>query len=226
LKASLATWNRLGDLSLLVVFVGATLAAATQFAWVGLARFPKWQRSLGALGAVLVLAGIGGEILSASNSRNINEQIAAALNARAAAAVAASNALEREITQLRLQLAKLKWRVIAPEQEAALIAWLKKAPKGPVLVLYRADDEPASYAAQIKDAFRAAGFDAKVQQSQLASNLSGTWLLVQDLQQPPPHAVPIQAAFREIHIDLDAQPDPQYVPSAETVVILVGSRRL
>jgi hypothetical protein len=103
---------------------------------------------------------------------------------------------------------------------------LRKAPKGPVLVLYRADDEPASYAAQIKDAFKAAGFDPRLQQSQLASNLSGTWLLVTDIQQPPPHAVPIQAAFREIHIDLDAQPDSQYVPSAETVVILVGSRRL
>ena len=226
LKAALATWNRLGDICLLVVLIGAVLAAVPQFDWAGLTRFPNWQRSIGALGAVLVLAGIGGELLSASNTRTINEQIAAALNARAGAAVEASKALEKETTQLRLQLAKLKWRVIPPEQETALIEWLKRVPKGPVLVLYRADDEPASYAAQIKDAFRAAGFDAKVQQSQLAASLSGTWLLVRDIQQPPPHAVPIQAAFREIHIDLDAQPDAQYVPSADTVVILVGSRRL
>jgi hypothetical protein len=226
LKASLATWNRLADISLLVIFVGAILAAVTQFEWIGLAQFPNRQRAIGALGGVLVLAGIGGEILCASNSRTVNEQIAAALNARAGAAVEASKALEKEAAQLRLQLAKLKWRVIAPEQEAALIAWLKKAPKGPVLVLHRADDEPASYAAQIKDAFQAAGFDPRLQQSQLASSLFGMWLLVRDLQQPPPHAVPIQAAFREVHIDLDGQQDPQYVPSGETVVILVGSRRL
>jgi hypothetical protein len=224
LKASLATWNRLADISVLVVFVGAILAAMTQFVWTGLTS--NWRSSIGALGAVLVLVGIGGEILSANNSRTINEQIAAALNARAAAAAEASKALEKETLELRLQLAKLKWRVIPREQETTLIQWLKKAPKGPVLVLYRAEDEPAAYAAQIGDLFRAAGFDPKAQQSQLAGNLSGTWLLVQDLQQPPPHAVPIQAAFREIHIVLDAQPDAQYVPNADTVVILVGSRRL
>src|SRR5215211_2395915 len=160
LKAALATWNRLGDVCLLVVLVGAVLAAVPQFDCAGLTRFPNWQRSIGALGAVL--------------------------NARAGAAVEASKALEKETTQLRLQLAKLKWRVIAPEQESTLIEWLKRVPKGPVLVLYRADDEPASYAAQIKDAFRAAGFDANVQQSQLAASLSGTWLLVRDIQQPPP----------------------------------------
>jgi hypothetical protein len=226
LKASLASWNRLADISVIVVLVGAILAAVTPFEWTGLPSFPRWQKVVGALGALLVLAGIGGETLSVNRSRTINEQIAAALNARAAAAVAASQALERETTQLRLQLAKAKWRVIAPEQETALIEWLKRAPKGPVLVLYRADDEPASYATQIKDAFRAAGFDARAQQSQFAGNLSGAWLLVWDLQQPPPHAVPIQAAFREIHVTLDAQPDAQYVPSADTVVILIGSRRL
>lgn len=226
LKASLAAWNRLGDISLLVVLVGAVLAVVPQFEWTGLPSFPSWQKALGALGALLVLAGIGGEILAINKSRAINEQIAAALNARAAAAMAASQALERETTQLRLQLAKAKWRVIAPEQETTLIEWLKRTPKGPVLVLYRADDEPAAYASQIKDAFRAAGFDARAQQSQLAGNLSGAWLLVRDLQQPPAHAVPIQAAFREIHIDLDAQPDAQYVPSADTVVILIGARRL
>jgi len=225
LKAALATWDRLGDISLLVVVAGAILAAVPQFEWTGLPGFPNWQRAIGALGVLLVLAGIGGEILAINKSRTINAQIAAALNARAAAAIAASQALERETTQLRLQLTKAKWRVIAPEQETALIAWLKRVPKGPVLVLYRAEDEPASYASQIKDAFRAAGFDARAQQSQFAANLSGTWLLVQDLQQPPPHAVPIQAAFREIHVDLDAQPDALYVPNADTVVILIGARR-
>ncbi|MFL5002868.1 MAG: hypothetical protein ACJ8DY_20990, partial [Xanthobacteraceae bacterium] len=100
LKAALATWNRLGDICLLVVLIGAVLAAVPQFDWAGLTRFPNWQRSIGALGAVLVLAGIGGEILSASNTRTINEQIAAALNARAGAAVEASKALEKETTQL------------------------------------------------------------------------------------------------------------------------------
>jgi hypothetical protein len=225
LKTALATWSGLGDYSLLVIVIGAILVALPHFEWIGIQGFPKWQRTLGVIGAVLVLAGIGGETLALRKSRAINDEIAAALNARSAVANQGANALEREISQLRVQLAKAKWRVIAPQQETTLVEWLKQAPKGPVLVLYRADDEPSSFASQIKDALQAAGFAARAQQSQFAANLAGTWLLVRDLQQPPPHAVPIQAAFREIHIDLDAQPDANFVPSADTVVIVVGSRR-
>src|SRR5215831_17381537 len=93
LKAALATWTRLGDVSLMVVAVGAILAAMGEFEWSRILRLPKWQRAIGAIGAVLVLAGIGGEMLAARKSRVINDEIAAVLNARAAAANQAANAL-------------------------------------------------------------------------------------------------------------------------------------
>ena len=230
LKAALSTWDMLGGVSLLLVLVGLALVAVTQFDWLiplsWPARFPRWQASLGRLGTLLLIAGLAGEIISARSSRNLSDRIAAQLNARAGAEFERSRALEKDAAQLRLQLAHLKWRVITPEQQAALVAALQNAPRGPILVLYRLDDEPSSFAAQIRDALKAAGFEARLEQSPLAASLVGTFMLVTDLQRPPPQAAPLQAAFREIHVDLDGQQDPKYVPDAGTVVILVGARRL
>src|SRR5262249_11125562 len=143
-----------------------------------------------------------------------------------AAAIERSKAMEKDAAELRLQLARLKWRVITPEQQAILTQFLRDTPKGPVLILYAPDDEPRSFAMQISDALKAAGFNPKIEQGAIAQNLPGTWLLVHSLQQPPPHAVPLQKAFREIHVDLDGQEDPQRVPDPNAVVMLIGARRL
>jgi len=230
LTQQLAHWDRLGNIAVLVVLAGAALVAVTQFEsltrWSGLERRPGWQWAIGKLGALLVIVGLAGAIVSTRTSRNTSERIAAALNAQAAQAAERAKALERDAAQLRLQLARLKWRVIAPEDQALLVDWLGKAPKGPVVVFHANDDEPRSYAQQIADALKAGGFDSKLVQAPAALNLPGTWLLVRDLQRPPPHAVPIQTAFREIHVQLDGQEDAEYVPDAKTVVILVGARRL
>jgi len=230
LAQQLASWDRLGNIAVAVVLAGVLLVALTQFEWLtrwsGLERRPNWQRALGKLGALLVIAGIAGAIVATRSSRNTSERIAGALNAQAAAAAERAKLLERDAAQLRLQLAKLKWRVIAPEDQAMLVEWLTKAPKGPVIVFHANDDEPRSYAQQIGDALKAGGFDPKVVQAPAALNVPGMWLLVRDLQQPPPQAVPIQTAFREIHVPLDGQPDAQHVPDAKTVVIVVGSRRM
>jgi len=230
LAQQLASWDRLGNIAVAVVLAGVILVALTQFEWLtrwsGLEHRPNWQWALGKLGALLVIAGIAGAIVATRSSRNTSERIAGALNAQAAAAAERAKLLERDAAQLRLQLAKLKWRVIAPEDQAMLVEWLTKAPKGPVIVFHANDDEPRSYAQQIGDALKAGGFDPKVVQAPAALNVPGMWLLVRDLQQPPPQAVPIQTAFREIHVPLDGQPDAQHVPDAKTVVIVVGSRRM
>jgi hypothetical protein len=230
LRSSLALWDALGDLCAFLALLGVILIALSPFrsrpSWSWPPRLWYWPKGTASIGAVMVIAGLAGEILAARSSRNINERIAAMLNAQAAAATEASKAAEKEAAQLRLQLARLKWRVISPEQQAALVEWLKKTPKGPVLVLYRLDDEPQSFATQIRDALKAAGFDPKLEQSPATLSVSGTFLLVEDLEHPPAHAVAIQKAFREIHVDLDAQQDARNVPDGSTVVILVGSRRL
>jgi len=224
LKTSLGLWDTLGNISALLIFVGVVLASVSLFEWPAkwsalLARFPK----AGRIGAVLLIVGLTGEILSARRSHNISARIIAQLNAQAGKAIEASKALEKEAAQLRLQLATLKWRVITPEQQATLINWLKTSPKGPVVVAYGPDDEPWSYASQIRDTLRLAGFDPLLEQSPIAA--PGTWILVTDLQRPPPHALAIQNAFREIHVELDGQQEPQYVPTPGTVVILIGPRR-
>ena len=230
LKDSLSNWNLLGIFSAAAVFLGVILVSLTQFEWLtrwsGLEQFPRWHWPIGKTGALLLIVGFAGEIVALASSRVINERIAANLNERAAAAIERSRALEKDAAELRLQLAKLKWRVITPEQQVTLVEFLKNAPKGPVVVFHGLDDEPRSYAMQISNTLKAAGFAARLEQAPAALNLPGMWLLVRDLQQPPAHAVPIQTAFREIHVDLDGQQDQQHVPDAKTVVVLIGSRRL
>jgi hypothetical protein len=229
LTQQLATWDRLGNIAMAAVLAGVVLVAATQFAWLtkwsGLANFPRAQSAIGKLGAVLLIAGVAGAIVSIRSSRNVNERIAGALNLRAAAANERARLLEEDAAELRQQLAKLKWRIVTPEQQATLVEWLSKAPKGPVVVLHARDDEPRSYAVQITDALKAAGFNPKLAQAPAALNVPGLWLLVRDLQQPPPYAVAIQTAFREIHVQVDGQQDLQHVPDANTVVVVIGSRR-
>jgi len=229
LQQSLANWDRLGTVAAAVVLLGVVLIAVTQFEWLirwsGLERMPRWQWPIGKVGALLVIAGLAGEIVTVGKSRAINERIAAQLNAQAAVAHERARTLEKDAAELRLQLARLKWRIISPEQQATLVDLLKAAPKGPVIVFHVPEDEPRSYAMQVGEALRAAGYDAKVEQSPAALNLAGTFLLVHDLQRPPAHAVGIQKAFREIHVDLDGQQD-QHVADVKAIVILIGSRRL
>jgi len=229
LQASLATWDALASISALLVFAGVILLLMSQFEWLadwfGPTGFLKLQGPMGKLAAVVLIVAFAGEILAAERSRTINDRITAVLNGRAAEAAKAAKVLETETAQLRLQLARLKWRVITPEQWATLVDWLRNVPKGPVMVLYKLDDEPQSFATQIRDALKAAGFDPKLEESPLAQNLPGTWMLVNSLERPPPHAVPIQKAFREIHVDLDGQQDPQQVPNPNAVVLVIGSRR-
>jgi hypothetical protein len=230
LKQALASWSLLEISAAAVVFAGVVLVLLTQFEllgrWLALERFPLWHSAVGKLGALLVILGLAGEIIAATKARVISDRIAVQLTERTAAAIERSKAMEKDAAELRLQLARLKWRVITPEQQATLTEFLKNTPKGPVLVLHALDDEPRSYAMQISDALKAAGFDPKMEQSAVAQNLPGTWLLVQNLQQTPPHAVPLQMAFREIHVDMDGQQDPQRVPDPGMVVMLVGARRL
>src|SRR4051794_2757888 len=130
LQHALATWDRGGILAAGLVLVGAVLVAATQFEflsrWSGLVRLPRWQWPLGRLGALLVVVGLACEIVAIGKSRNLNDEIVAVLNARSAAMVERARALEKDAAELRLQLARLKWRVITPDQQAMLVEMLKQ----------------------------------------------------------------------------------------------------
>jgi hypothetical protein len=229
LQHEFASWDRFGLFAAGLVLIGAILVSSTQFdflsRWSGLDRVPRWQWPLGKLGVLLIVVGLAGDIFGATKSRNLNDRIAATLNARGAAAIERARSLEKDAAELRLQLARLKWRIITPDQQAMLVEMLKQGPHGPLIVLHGTDDEPSSYAAQIGDALKTAGFDARVEKGPTTLNLPGTWLLVRDLQHPPAHAIALQKAFREIHVDLDGQQDSQHVPDANTVVLVIGARR-
>jgi len=228
LEHTLAQFDWLGDISAAVALAGVVLAAAMRLGdiWPFARRFPAWPRLVETFAVVLVIAGLAGQIFAARKTRDIAEKITASALTKTARTDEHIKELQKETAQLRLQLARFKWRVITPEQQTAVVDWLKKGPKGPVLVLYQPEDEPSSFATQIRDVLAAAGFEVKLQERPATLSVTGTFLLVQDLEHPPPQAVPIQNAFREIHIDLDGQQDAVHVPSGATVVILIGTRRV
>src|SRR5262249_26397992 len=153
LKQTLASWSLVEISAAAVVFAGVVLVALTQFEtlgrWLGLDRFPRWHSAVGGLGTLLVILGLAGEIIAATKARVISDRISVQLTQQTAAAIERSKAMEKDAAELRLQLARLKWRVITPEQQATLMEFLKAAPKGPVLILYALDDEPRSYATPI-----------------------------------------------------------------------------
>jgi hypothetical protein len=121
---------------------------------------------------------------------------------------------------------RLTWRSITQDQRVNLVSALRNAPKGPVIVMHVAQEEPWQYARQITDALRAAGFtDVKQQSGPVSLAEPGEWILVLNRENAPAHAVPIQSAFKQIGVDLGGQSERAHVPTAETVVIMIGEKR-
>src|SRR4051794_1069740 len=124
LKQSLASWSLLEISAAAMVFAGVVLVALTQFEslgrWLALERLPRSHSAIGKLGALLVILALAGEITAPTKARVISARVAAQLTEQPAAAIERSKAMEKDAGELRLQLARLKWRVITPEQQAML----------------------------------------------------------------------------------------------------------
>ncbi len=133
--------------------------------------------------------------------------------------------LERErIARLKLE-EKLRPRNITQEGRQTLLTLLRTGPKGRVLVVPKVFDEEAeAYAAAISGVLRDAGYTIEAWKGQrpLSFGTSGGFMWVKDFSKPPPHAVGIQHAFKEIGITLGGYANSEIVPDAEVVFIGVG----
>jgi hypothetical protein len=98
-------------------------------------------------------------------------------------------------------------RTISDEQRVALIAELKAAPKGPVIVQSDwTDAEAKGYARQISSVLSDAGFPVVtgVTLQVLAIGAQGSFMFIKDKANPPGQAAAIQQAFNKNGIFLPA----------------------
>lgn len=115
-------------------------------------------------------------------------------------------------------------RNITADQRTAIVQFLRGVPKGSVeIISMLGDAETYSYANQIKSALVAAEWNVNgVSQSVFTGGQqpTGVLIVVNDLNNPPPHAVPLQNALHSTGIDAPAHFDaalPKHI-----VKIIIG----
>ncbi len=133
--------------------------------------------------------------------------------------------VEREKTE-RLKLEeRVKPRSLSDAQEKIISEMLVSAPRGPVFVVPKwLDPEAEFFGKQIEGLLKNLGFSI-IQMTGDNKPLSyeklGTFLVIRDKNNQPPHLKPIYEAFRAAGIELVVY-DDQYVPDAGSVFIGVS----
>lgn len=122
-------------------------------------------------------------------------------------------------------------RTLTPDQQSEIVKRLQSGPKGPISVVSSVLDSTDAklLAESIKEALGKSGFTLSDRPKSLGGILAwdrpGAWILVKDLDHPPPHAASIQRAFAAIGIFLEGLPKPNEL-DADTVVIAISSHPL
>jgi hypothetical protein len=162
-----------------------------------------------------LVLGLAAEGVCQPNKDAADALIVAALNERAAAA-------ELEITKLEAP------RTLTPSEQSKVADLLKGAPKGPVAVLPAFTDstDAHAFAASIKETLTQAGFSPIDNVPDLGVILGwgapGQFLMVKDMDHPPPDAVAIQRAFATVDVFLPPQSEGK-LNDPNMVVIGVSS---
>jgi hypothetical protein len=138
------------------------------------------------------------------------------------AAQATARAAEAE-----LALAKYRaGRSLTEEQKNELVAVLRSAPKGPVIIKPNfLSPEPTRYADELSAVFNEAGFSGVGDKplSVVSTNKPGIFVVVRNKDHMPPQTVTIAEALKKANIPFTAHQE-DYVPDENTVVILIGER--
>ena len=156
--------------------------------------------------------------------------IAGQARERASAADERAAALEKEAAEARLKLAQITMpRHLTPEQIQKLKPLLMAIPnKGKVVVKGRWPDEEAlSFTTQISEIMSDAGFEVvETQSAQRLLTLGnvGVNIVVRDINHAPPAAPTVQAAFKEVGLDMPGMSVPAQVPEPDLFWIMIGSR--
>jgi hypothetical protein len=155
-------------------------------------------------------------------------KVAGDATVKAAEANQAAGEANERAAKAELELAKYRaGRSVTPAQHAILVEWLRKSPKGRVVVKPNfLASEPTRLANQISAAFNEAGFvgvgDAYLS-GIVSYNRPGLFLAVRDASKEPPQTEPILKAFFEAGIPIESG-HGDWVPDDTTVVILVSEQ--
>ena len=185
-------------------------------------RFHSW---LEIAGIVSLAALVFFEILAFAYNQRKDILVAAAEHAAAAEARERTAQLERTLDTERA--ARLP-RTLTAEQQARLVEILTPAPKGIVFVIPGFFDgtDAKPFAASVSDVLRRSGFTVSeptgTVKEVIGYDRAGAWLWVNDIGHTPPHARPIQDAFKSIGISLDGISKPETV-DPKSVLIAIGS---
>ena len=155
---------------------------------------------------------------------------AAEANERASAAAERAATLEKEAAEARLKLAQITMpRHLTPEQVETLKPLLMAVPSnGKVVVKGRWPDEEAlTFTQQISGIMSKAGFDvveSPSAQHVLSLGNVGVNIIVRDINNPPPASSLVQAAFKQVGLEMPGISDPTHVPETDVFWIMIGSR--
>jgi hypothetical protein len=155
---------------------------------------------------------------------------AAEANERASAAAERAATLEKEAAEARLKLAQITMpRHLTPEHVETLKPLLMAIPsKGKVVVKGRWPGEEAlTFTQQISGIMSDAGFDVvetPSAQHVLSLGNVGVNIIVRDINNAPPAASAVQAAFKQVGLEMPGISDPNACPEADVFWIMIGSR--
>lgn len=219
LELSLNGWALAGYVATGVVALGCLGESIVEFTnWI---KSGSCAKKIGAGSAILLIIGLAAEILTQVKLNTMNGQIIAILDDEAAQAKDRFAKDEIALSQVRTK------RTINDRKYATLVACFRDSPKIPIYLRPGfLDPDAKDLSDRIQSALNDANFPAPPpwpkESGALTWNTPGTFLLLQDLQNPPIGAASLQKCLMKIDMAAPAYPDPKQ--PAGTISIGIGPR--
>jgi hypothetical protein len=208
-------WEFWGYVALVAVVVGVVRESIIEF--TNVMKDETRSKQVAKASALLLIAGLAGELITQPNTNAASGQLIALLN--------------KQTLQLQLDLEKERAarvpRTISPEQKAMIVQLLSpdRITKGSVLINSAMDGEAWQFGAQILGALKEAGFsvsEVPFGDRAIAFSIPGAFIQIKDLKHQPKHAGPIFEGFKRVGILLTAEEKAE-IPDNDTVVIAISS---
>lgn len=172
----------------------------------------------------LILAALGARQFGILQGQEAARLRALVAEANRKAAEANEKAEAERLARVRIE-ERLAPRNLTPDRLEPFLAILRRGPSGPVDIQFIGNDNEAStFAAQIRDALRRAGWDAHITAAVVSIEGSqGLIIHVRDVSHPPAQAEILKNAFRQIGFPVSDGPPDASLPEG-TVRLFVGQK--
>jgi hypothetical protein len=159
LEAASSRWEFWGYIAIGAVFVGVIGESVVEF-FPSIINAESLRTTLGKASALILIAGLAGEIITQVNANNLNAKVVAILNGNAEDAKMRAAQSQQDAEQARLEQEKLKaqlaWRSLTPEIAAQMTSRLSTSKHSVILAYVSNDPEALWLAIQFSKIFDAA----------------------------------------------------------------------